>query len=157
MSHDFSQDVSQDRTFVHSRLIDAPVERVFSALSDPACLARWWGPNGFRNTFEIFDLRPGGSWRFVMRGPDGTPYANECIFREVLPPRLVVIEHLADVHHFFLTISFQPQGEQTRVGWRQVFDTAQERARIAQWVAPANEQNLDRLQAEVQGAHNAMV
>jgi hypothetical protein len=40
-------------------------------------------------------------------------------------------------------------GQQTRVDWRQVFDTAEERERIAEFVIPANEQNLDRLTAEV--------
>ena len=41
------------------------------------------------------------------------------------------------------------QGDQTLVGWRQLFDTAAERQRIAEFVIPANEQNLDRLAAEV--------
>lgn len=40
-------------------------------------------------------------------------------------------------------------GNQTRVGWRQVFDTAEHRARIAKIVLEANEQNLSRLAAEV--------
>ncbi len=70
--------------------------------------------------------------------------------REVQPPSRVVINHLSETHHFFFTISFQAHGDKTLVGWLQVFDTAQERARIAQWVLPANEQNLDRLQAELQ-------
>ena len=52
-----------DREFVHSRLIDAPRERVFKAFSDPVHLARWWGPNGFTSTVHEFDLRPGGTWR----------------------------------------------------------------------------------------------
>ena len=38
--------------------------------------ARWWGPDGFTNTITTFDLRPGGAWRFVMHGPDGTNYEN---------------------------------------------------------------------------------
>ena len=31
----------------------------------------------------IFELRPGGQWRFVLHGPDGTNYPNENVFREV--------------------------------------------------------------------------
>jgi len=49
-----------DREFVHSRLIDAPQERVFRAFADPVHLARWWGPNGFSSTFEVFEFRPDG-------------------------------------------------------------------------------------------------
>lgn len=138
-----------DREFVHSRLIDAPPERVFMAFSDPARLARWWGPAGFSNTFEAFDLRPGGRWRFVMHGPDGASYANEIGFTEVVAPQRIVLEHGSGAHHFQLTITLQAREDKTAVGWRQVFDTAAERDRIAQVVSEANEQNLDRLAAEV--------
>ena len=137
-----------DREFVHSRLIDAPRERVFRAFSDPAHLARWWGPKGFTSTFHEFDLRPGGAWRFVMHGPDGANYPNESVFVEVVAPERVVLEHISG-HHFQMTITFSAQGAKTVVGWRQVFDTAAERQRIAEFVIEANEQNLDRLAAEV--------
>lgn len=139
-----------DREFVTSRLIDAPRERVFRAFSDPTHLARWWGPKGFSSTFSGFDLRPGGAWRFVMHGPDGTDYPNESVFTEVVAPERVVFEHLSG-HHFQMTITFTAQGDKTLVGWRQVFDTAGERQRIARIVIEANEQNLDRLAAEVSG------
>lgn len=141
---------THDREFVHSRLIDAPQERVFRAFAQPEHLARWWGPVGFSSTFESFEFRPNGAWRLVMHGPDGVNYPNESIFREVVPPSRVVIGHLAEVHHFFLTISFEAQGDQTLVCWRQVFDTAEEKERVAALVLPANEQNLNRLQLAVQ-------
>jgi len=137
-----------DREFVHSRVIDAPRERVFKAFSDPAHLARWWGPEGFSSTFEAFDFRPGGAWRFVMHGPDGTNYPNESVFVELKPPERVVLDHLSG-HHFRMTITLAEQGGKTLVGWHQVFDTAAERERIAKFVIEANEQNLDRLAAEV--------
>lgn len=138
-----------NREFVHSRLIDAPQARVFRAFAEPTHLARWWGPNGFSSTFEVFEFRPGGTWRFVMHGPDGTDYPNENAFREIVTPERVVVEHLSDTHHFFLTITFAAQGDQTLVGWRQVFDTAEHRDKVADVVLEANEQNLDRLAAEV--------
>jgi uncharacterized protein YndB with AHSA1/START domain len=137
-----------DREFVHSRLIDAPRERVFRAFSDPAHLARWWGPTGFTSTFHTFDLRPGGAWRFVMHGPDGVDYPNESVFVEVLAPERIVFEHLSG-HHFRMTLTFGDVDGKTLVGWRQVFDSAAERQRIAGFVTEANEQNLDRLAAEV--------
>jgi uncharacterized protein YndB with AHSA1/START domain len=138
-----------NREFVHSRLIDAPQARVFRAFAEPTHLARWWGPAGFSSTFEVFEFRPGGTWRFVMHGPDGTDYPNESAFREIVTPERVVVEHLSDTHHFFLTITFAAQGDQTLVGWRQVFDTAEHKERVAKIVLEANEQNLDRLAAEV--------
>lgn len=146
--NEHNDESNDERAFVHSRLIDAPCARVYQAFSDPAHLARWWGPNGFSNTFSEFDLRPGGRWRFVMHGPDGSDYPNESLFIEVVPQQRVVIEHL-NGHHFLLTIRFTAQGSQTRVDWRQEFDSVAERQRIAALVIPANEQNLDRLAAEV--------
>ena len=138
-----------DREFVHSRLIDAPRERVFKAITIPAHLARWWGPSGFSSTFDVCEPRPGGAWRFVLHGPDGANYPNENVFAEIVEPERVVVEHLSETHHFVLTITLAAQGGKTLVGWRQVFDTAAEKKRVAQFVTPANEQNLDRLAAEV--------
>jgi uncharacterized protein YndB with AHSA1/START domain len=141
--------LTTDREFVHSRLIDASREQVFAAIADPARLARWWGPNGFTSTIEVFEFRRGGAWRFVMQGPDGTDYPNENRFADIVAPHRVVVEHPGSPHHFVLTITLAAQGSRTLVGWRQVFDTAEETQRIAAFVTPANEQNLDRLAAEV--------
>jgi uncharacterized protein YndB with AHSA1/START domain len=146
---DVSGEPETGRACVHTRVIEAPRERVFRAFAEPEHLARWWGPAGFRSTFEVFEPRPGGAWRFAMHGPDGTDYPNESVLREFQPPERVVIEHLSDSHHFLLTIAFEAEGAHTRVHWRQVFDTAEQRDRIAHIVLAANEQNLDRLAAEV--------
>ena len=138
-----------ERRFVHSRLLETSPEQAFSAFARPERLARWWGPDGFTSTFETFDLRPGGAWRFVMHGPDGTDHPNANVFKTVQPPHLVEIEHLDGEHHFVLRISFTAQGSRTLVGWQQTFDTARHKQAIAKWVEPANEQNLDRLQREI--------
>lgn len=58
-----------EREIVSSRIFTSPRELVFKAWSDPDHLKNWWGPAGFTNTFEAFDFRPGGRWRFVMHGP----------------------------------------------------------------------------------------
>ena len=144
-----STESTSDREFVHSRLINAPLERVFRAFSEPEHLARWWGPNGFTSTFHTFDLRVGGKWTFVLHGPDGTDYPNENVFVEVVAPQRVVVEHLSENHHFYLTITFGSVENNTSVGWRQVFDNVEHKERVAHIVEEANEQNLDRLEAEV--------
>lgn len=145
-----SSDSIESRSFFHTRLIDAPRERVFSAFSDPAHLAKWWGPDGFSSTFESFDLRQGGHWKFVMHGPDGQNYPNENVFIELEPPRRVAIDHIVG-HHFVLSIELIEEADgKTLVQWQQTFDTAEHRERIAPLVSVANEQNLDRWAAEVQ-------
>lgn len=145
-----TSETTQEREFVHSRLIGANPERIFAAISDPARLARWWGPTGFSSTFARFEFEPGGRWIFTMHGPDGTDYPNECVFVDIVPSQRVVVEHLSTPHHFVLTISLQAKGSGTLVRWQQVFDSAEHKNAIAHVVAEANEQNLDRLAAEVQ-------
>ena len=80
-------------TFRTSREIPAPPEQVFAAFSDAERLARWWGPAGFTNTFEICDFRPGGRWKFVMHGPEAGHYPQESVFAEIEPARKVVVRH----------------------------------------------------------------
>ena len=48
-----------------------------------------------------------------------------------------------------LSLDLEDQGPATRVHWRQTFDTVEHYAGLAQFVATANEQNLERLEAEV--------
>jgi uncharacterized protein YndB with AHSA1/START domain len=135
-----------DRELVTSRVVASPRSRVYQAFADPARLARWWGPNGFTNSFETFDLRAGGAWRFVMHGPDGVNYPNESVFVEVLSEQRVVFNHVSRPQ-FEMTITFSDHGPRTAVGWRQRFASAEECRRVAGFAVPANEQNLDRLEA----------
>ncbi len=138
----------QHRADVKSRRIDAPVSQVFAAFRDANSLERWWGPAGFSNTFQVFDFRTGGQWRHTMHGPDGSDYENESRFLEVSDNQRIVIEHLSG-HHFILTITFESSGETTLVHWQQLFDTIEHYEQIRQFVSPANEQNLEKYEAEV--------
>ncbi len=135
-------------TFKTSREIDASSDDVFAAISDPARLARWWGPAGFTNTFKVCEFRPGGKWSFIMHGPDGTNYPNENTFVEIGAARKVVIRHLFEPK-FDLTIELSSAGTGTLVHWTQILEDADFARRVAAIITPANEQNLDRLTAEV--------
>lgn len=141
------------REIATSRVLACTRGEVFLAIAQPERLARWWGPAGFTSTVESCDFRPGGHWRFVMHGPDGQDYPNHNVFVVIEPARRVVIRHDDRTHGFRLTISLQDEAGGTRVGWQQVFDDARERDRMAPICIPANEENLDRLQAEV--AHSS--
>ena len=132
-----------------SRIFDAPREAVFRAISDPTQLVLWWGPKGFTNTFQEFDFREGGNWRFVMHGPDGKDYKNHHTFAEISAPARVVFKHLSSPR-FQLTVSLEDEAGKTRVNWHMLFETAEACARINTYAVDGNEQNLDRL-----GAHLA--
>ncbi|QYM78747.1 SRPBCC family protein [Horticoccus luteus] len=138
-------------TFATSREFPAPVENVFAAFSEPARLARWWGPAGFTNTFKICEFKPGGRWSFAMHGPDGRSYPNESVFAEIAAPHRIVVQHVSEPQ-FRLTITLAPTAVGTVVNWSQEFASAETARAVEHIVVPANEQNLDRLMAEVLAA-----
>lgn len=135
-------------TFSTSREIPATVDQVFAAIRQPERLARWWGPAGFTNTFGVCEFRKGGRWSFVMHAPDGRDYPNESVFAEIDPPKKVVVQHVSEPR-FRLTIALAPSAAGTVVSWAQAFESSEIAARLSPIVVPANEQNLDRLSAEV--------
>ena len=135
-------------TFKTSRTFDATPGELFAAIRDPLRLARWWGPAGFSNRFETFEFKPGGQWRFSMVGPDGTIYPNESTFAAIEADRRLVVRHL-NQPHFQLTITLAPLASGTLLSWEQAFDDPAVAAALRHIVEPANEQNLDRLGAEI--------
>lgn len=135
-------------TFRTVREILAPIEQVFAAFSQPERLARWWGPAGFTNTFNLYEFKPGGQWSYIMYGPDGRKYPNESVFAEIESPNKIVIHHVSEPK-YRLTIDLAAAGAGTRVSWSQAFENDKIASRIEHVVVPANEQNLDRLSVEV--------
>ena len=139
---------ASNQDIVTARTFPLPREAVYSAFADPVTLARWWGPHGSMNTFETFELRAGGAWRFTMRAADGAEYHMVNEFVEVDAPRRIVVRHHQTDHGFTLAMTYEAvDARLTRVEWRMRFDTAEEAARVRAFVVEANEQNLDRLEA----------
>ncbi|MGZ5810615.1 MAG: SRPBCC family protein [Xanthobacteraceae bacterium] len=123
------------RSIIGTRVFEAPRDLVFSAWTDPKHLAQWWGPNGFTTTTHSFEFRPGGSWRFVMHGPDGRDYQNRITFDEIVPPERILYRHGGgdDVEpvQFTQAVTFEDLGNgQTRLTWHGKFPSAEERTRV---------------------------
>lgn len=126
-------------------LLGADREQAFEAWTNPEQLALWWGPRGFTNTFERFEPKPGGDWKFVMHGPDGTDYDNHNVFREVVPNEKIVLEHTG-FPPFVLTALFEDEGGQTRFTFRQEFATEEVFDQVKGYCVEGNRQNIERLQ-----------
>jgi uncharacterized protein YndB with AHSA1/START domain len=65
-----------------TREFDAPLEKVFKAYTDARLLEQWMGPRRHETTYETFDCRTGGAYRFVSRS-DGNEYAFHGSYHEV--------------------------------------------------------------------------
>ncbi len=83
-------DIQSDRAIVITRVFNAPRHLVFKVWTEPKHIEQWFGPKGFTTRVTQIDLRPGGQWRYVMIGPDGTEYPSIGVFREIVPFERIV-------------------------------------------------------------------
>ncbi|WP_097460400.1 SRPBCC domain-containing protein [Mangrovitalea sediminis] len=136
--------MTEDRTLRTSRTLPFSPKEIFGAFASPDMLAAWWGPEGFTNTFDVFEFSVGGRWKFVMHGPDGKSYLNESFFEELVPDAKIVIHHDCPPN-FKLTVQLSPVSEGTLLAWEQVFEDSGTAQAVKQRAGSANEQNIDRL------------
>ena len=143
-----------DREIVGERLLDAPRELVWAAWTDPKHVAQWFGPNGFTNTIHEMDVRPGGVWRFMMHGPDGTDYPNKVSFIEVERPARLVYLHGDDKQpdQFHVTVTFEEVGGKTKLTMRSLFKSKADRDFVVEKVGAIDgmNQTLGRLSRHLQ-------
>src|SRR6266849_4624648 len=126
------------------RVFNAPLDLVWSVWSDPEHLKNWWGPFGFTNTFEEFEFHTGGNWRFVMHGSNGVAFPNHNLFVEIQRPNLLVIDHLENPR-FRMTVTFEELGEQTRILFRQAFESVEAFEAVKPYAIPGGQQTFDKL------------
>lgn len=122
--------VKSDREIVMTRIFDAPRQLVFRAYTDPTLIPQWWGLRNMATIVDKMDLRPGGAWRFLQRGPDGKEEAFHGVFREIVPPdRLVsTFEYEGTPGHVVVdTVTFEEAGARTKVTARSVFASVEDR------------------------------
>lgn len=146
--------MTEDRTLRTSRTLPFSPKEIYGAFASADLLASWWGPEGFTNTFEVFEFTVGGRWKFVMYGPDGKSYPNESFFEELVPDEKIVIHHDCPPN-FKLTIELTPGREGTHLSWSQVFEDAETAQAVKLRAGLANEQNIDRLTHVLSEAANA--
>jgi uncharacterized protein YndB with AHSA1/START domain len=132
---------------VITRVFDAPRELVFVVWTDPAHVAEWWGPHGFKTTIQEMDVRARGRWRYSMRGPDGIDYAFDGVFLEVIEPERLVFEgaiHGDSSQMVWTEVIFAEEGGKTKITVHQVFsfESAATQGAPIGW-----NQQLDRLVA----------
>ena len=84
---------SIDRELVITRIFNAPRDLVWKAFTDRDRMAKWWGMKGLTTRVLELDLRPGGTFLYVMRMPDGREMCGKWVYRDIVAPELLVVVH----------------------------------------------------------------
>jgi uncharacterized protein YndB with AHSA1/START domain len=142
-----------ERDLIFIRFLNAPRELVFEAWTDPKHLIHWWGPDGFTNTFQEIDVRPGGVWKFIMHGPNGMNFPNQIVFEEIDKPKRLVYNHGSgqkdDPMQFQVIVTFEKEGDKTKLTMRSIFASAAVRDELINkgYALEGGKQHLAKLEA----------
>jgi len=130
MDHDPTLDL------VLERQIDLPVAPLWACWTKPELLKQWFCPLPWRVTEAEIDLRPGGIFSTLMRGPEGEEHPNVGCFLEVVPERRLVFTDTMRAGYRpapepFMTgiVIFEPNGKGTRYRAMALHATAEARER----------------------------
>jgi uncharacterized protein YndB with AHSA1/START domain len=114
-----------DRSAVHAtfhlqRTYDAPVARVWRALTDEAAKQKWFGgsPGRWEMLERHMDVRVGGSERLRGRWEGGVVSTFDAVYHDVIPQQRLVysyVMHLDDkkISVSLATMQLQPEGTKT--------------------------------------------
>ncbi|MGN8645113.1 SRPBCC family protein [Gracilibacillus sp. HCP3S3_G5_1] len=145
----------EGKEIIVKRVFKASRELVWKAWSQPEHLKNWWGPKGFSVTTSAFEMKPGGIWRFIMKGPDGVEYPNKITFQEIVKPERLVYTSADDIEgdpgEFQTIITLVEEDNHTLLTQRMIFSSAEIREQVAREfgaIEGAN-QTLDRLETEL--------
>jgi len=140
-----------DREIINTRLLNAPRALVFKVWTNPDDIGKWWGPNGFTTTTHEMRVEPGGCWRYIMHGPDGTDYDNRVDYLEVVAPERIVYLHGErenDPNQFHVTVTFDEHENKTKLTMRMVLKSPEELERVKAFGAvEGGIQTINRLEA----------
>ena len=96
-------------------LFDAPRNLVFKTYTDRHAVPQWWGPGSHKTVVDKMEVKPGGMWRYVSRGPDGNEYAFHGVYHLVVKPAQLVstfeFEGLPERHVSLETANFETQAD----------------------------------------------
>jgi len=145
-----------DREIVITRIINAPQTLVFDVWTDAQHLGEWWGPNGFTITTHSREMKVGGTWRFTMHGPDGTDYPNRVRYTEIVKPELIRYTHDTGIDNdpqgFEVTVTFEREGEKTRLTLRSLFSSVAQRTLVVEkyGAIEGGNQTISRFEAQLE-------
>lgn len=146
-----------ERVLILERVFDAPRKMVFEAWSDCEHLKHWWGPRGWTLPVCKMDFRPGGTWHYCMRGPDGEESWGLSVYREIVAPEQLIYTDsfsdeegntVDDMPSMLITVEFaEHEADRTKITSRTQFASIEELESVVEMGAiEGMNQTLDRLE-----------
>ena len=120
---------------VITREFDAPRELLFRAHTEPDLLVQWLGPRNLTMTVDRFEVRDGGTWRYLHRDADGNDYGFHGVFHGTPSPDGIVqtFEYEGAPGHVSLeTLTFEEVEGRTRVRAVSVYQSVEDRDMMVQ-------------------------
>jgi uncharacterized protein YndB with AHSA1/START domain len=78
------------RTLIIRKILNAPVELVWEAWTQPDHVAQWWAPKGMPVKVVKHEFNVGGAWKYTMMMPDGNEFISEGIYSEIVLLKKIV-------------------------------------------------------------------
>jgi uncharacterized protein YndB with AHSA1/START domain len=78
------------RVLTLTRTLDAPIDLVWEAWTEPGHIAHWWGPKGMAPTIVEHNFKVGGKWKYVMQMPNGSDFISEGEYSEIIEFQKIV-------------------------------------------------------------------
>ena len=132
-----------------ARTFDAPRDLVFRAFTDPELLVQWLGPRQYTMTIERFDVRDGGTYRYVHADDAGNAFGFRGVFHgEPSPDGFVQTFEFegAPGHVSMDTLVLEERDGKTTVRTNSVFQSVEARdAMVQSGMAEGMNEGYDRL------------
>jgi len=120
-----SKDDVSNRTITIEKKLEAPIDLVWEAWTDPQHIANWWAPQGMSMEVVTFEFKVGGAWKYTMPMSDGKQFISEGIFKEIVAKEKIVTS--ADFKPMTegveLQISFLADGDKTQLHFSVIHPT----------------------------------
>jgi uncharacterized protein YndB with AHSA1/START domain len=146
-NHTFTADPNSQE-IVTTYVFDAPRKQVFEAYTNPDLISKWWGPASMETKVETMEVKPGGSWQFVMSSQEGEFRFQGVYHGVTIPEKLIATWQVQGMPTVILqTVTFeeQPDGK-TKVTDQMVFPSVADRdAMLAGGMDGGSVDSLERL------------
>lgn len=129
-----TMELDPDRSILIARTFNGPARIVFDAWTNPELVKRWWAPKsrGVSVVSIDADVRVGGTYRYVIRPPEGEQVAFSGSYTEITPhSRLVYTQRFEPFpDEVIITVTFEERGGKTHMTSRELYPSKEVREMV---------------------------